>query len=105
MQWAASQVACRLPLANGQTPLTRKPPLSTMALPLPDGPQASTPRGFFLKISSATFGFMALEMVEQTEVCPMHHAVEASALAISSIACTYSTGEISSPPSERGTSM
>src|SRR5581483_1506060 len=98
MQWAASQVACRLPLANGHTPLTRKPPLSAIALPLPEGPQAKTPRGFFLKISSATFGFMALGVVEQAEVFPMHQAVEASALAISSIACTYSTGEISSPP-------
>ena len=105
-QCAASQVACRLPLANGHSPVTRKPPFSAMALALlVEGPQASTPRGSFLKISSAISGFRHDEIVEQTEVCAMHHAVEASALASSSMACTKATGEISSPPSERGTSM
>ncbi len=84
----------------------RNPPLPAIALaPLADGPQASTPRGFFLKIVSAISGFRHAEIVEQTEVCAMHQAVEASALAISSIACMNSIGETSSPPSERGTSI
>src|SRR6516162_2035654 len=97
---AASQVACRLPLANGHSPLTRKPPGSATALAflLVDGPQASTPRRSFLKISAATLGFNDAEIVEQTEVCATHHAVEASALASSSIAVMKAIGETSSPP-------
>src|SRR4029077_21252478 len=84
---AESQWACRLPLANGHSPLTRKPPGSAMALALlVDGPQASTPRGSFLKIAAAICGFKHAEMVEQTEVCATHQAVEASALASSSMA-------------------
>src|SRR5262249_8943990 len=45
------------------------------------------------------------EMVEQTDVCATHQAVEASALASSSIAAMKATGELSPPRRERGTSM
>src|SRR5690242_14843093 len=97
---AASQVACRLPLANGHSPKTRKPPGSAIALAflLVDGPQASTPRGSFWKICAAILGASAEEIVEQTEVCATHQAVEASALASSSSAAMKATGETSSPP-------
>src|ERR1700739_2123583 len=96
---AASQVACRLPLANGHSPETRKPPGSATALAflLVDGPQASTPRGSFLKISAATAGLNDDEIVEHTEHCATDQAVEASALASSSIAAMKAIGETSSP--------
>src|SRR6516162_11577529 len=68
---AASQLAWRLPLANGHSPDTRKPPDSAIALAflLVDGPQASTPRGSFLKISAAMWGGNDEETVEHTDVC------------------------------------
>src|ERR1700741_334360 len=96
---AASQLACRLPPGDGHSPQTRKPPGSATALAflLVDGPQANTPRRSFLKISAATAGFNDEEIVEQTEVCATHHAVEASALASSSIAAMKAIGETSSP--------
>ena len=54
---APSQVACRLPVANPQRPVTRMPPSTATLRPAPgsSGPQARMPRGG-PKISRATIG-------------------------------------------------
>jgi hypothetical protein len=71
----------------------------------PCGPQLSTARESLPNISQATAGSRFAVMVEHTDDCPTHHAVLASALAISSITCRYVGRSSSWPPSERGNSM
>src|SRR3984885_2829034 len=67
---AASQAAWRVPEDRGPATVTRKPPSSASALEVGavEGPQASTPRGFFWKISSAISRLRLLATVEHTEV-------------------------------------
>ena len=77
---------CPMPLANGHEPVTRYPPSTAIARELvPGGPEATTASGG-PKTSCTTGGTKYPAARDDPDAWAMHHAVLASALAISSTA-------------------